>query len=251
MNGFQNNEISKVIMDIENKKKTIAQASNNEQNVIRQKIHEIYGKVGEATYDLYADDSFEIEKITDTLESLRSLHKTLKEKQAKLDEILSRYDEELKILRPALPTGQEICPSCRTAYIPGEMLFCSKCGGKLLEKAPATDANAATGQSVCPNCKATLVPGSVFCSSCGQKVSSGTQAAGLTAVAGGVAAVASVLSGDEDSSQAPDLSLRDVRNVVGGIASVASIFGVDLGVSDDGDYDDDGDFDDDYEDDDK
>ena len=172
MNGFQNNEISKVIIDIENKKKTIAQASNNEQNVIRQKIHEIYGKVGEATYDLYVDGSFEIEKITDTLESLRSLHQTLKEKQAKLDEILNRYDEELKILRPAPPAGQAQCPGCGTAYIPGEMLFCAKCGNKLPEKISDADAlgSVPMQQSVCPSCNAVLIPDSVFCASCGNKV---------------------------------------------------------------------------------
>ena len=170
MNGFQNDEIGKAIRDIENKKKAIAQASNNEQNVIKQKINEAYGKIGESAYALYVEGDFNTEKLTETFESLKDLHKALSEKQAKLDEILSRYDEELKILRPAPPSGQEACPNCSALYIPDEMLFCSSCGSKLPEKSSGANELTKAEQLTCANCGVLLPPDSIFCTSCGNKI---------------------------------------------------------------------------------
>lgn len=163
-------ETAKAILDIENKKRAIAQASDSEQNVIKSKISDEYRKIGETSYRLYIEDSFDVEKISGMFETVKNHYQSLDEKQTKLKEILSRYDDELKILRPA-PTpavGQEVCPSCGGAYLPAEMLFCSKCGGKLPEKSAVE--SIPTDQPVCPNCNAALVPDSVFCASCGHKI---------------------------------------------------------------------------------
>jgi len=165
-------ETGKAVLDIENKKRAITQASESERNATMSKINEEYRKIGETSYKLYAEGSFEIEKIVGMFEVIKDFYQTLDEKQAKLSEILGRYDEELKILRPAPPAGQGACPGCGTAYIPGEMLFCVKCGGKLPEKSDDTsEAEAASvDQSVCSSCNAVLVSGSVFCANCGNKV---------------------------------------------------------------------------------
>jgi len=161
-------ETSKAILDIESKKRTITQASENERNAILSKINEEYRKIGETSYTLYIEGSFEAGKIVSMFETIKGFYQTLDEKQAKLSEILDRYDEELKILCPAPPEGQAVCPGCGAAYIPGEMLFCSGCGGKLPEKSEAE--STPTDQSVCSSCNAVLVSGSVFCANCGNKV---------------------------------------------------------------------------------
>ncbi len=165
-------ETSKAILDIENKKRTITQASNNEQAAIREKISAEYRQIGETAYTLHEAGAFEIEKVACMFQTVKGLNQTLEEKKAKLNEILGRYDEELKILRPAPPRGQGICPSCGNAYIPGEMLFCNKCGTKLPEQVVDADVGetAPVERSLCPNCNATLVPGAVFCTACGHKL---------------------------------------------------------------------------------
>ena len=165
-------ETSKAILDIENKKKAITQASNNEQSAIKSQISDEYRKIGETSYTLYDEGTFEVEKIAGMFQTVKGLYQTLEEKQAKLNEILGRYDEELKILKPApvAQAGQGQCTGCGTAYIPGEMLFCSKCGSKLPEKASDVVSNIISAQPVCPSCNAALVPDSVFCASCGSKV---------------------------------------------------------------------------------
>jgi DNA repair exonuclease SbcCD ATPase subunit len=167
-------ETSKAIQNIENIKQTIAQASNNEQNAIKAKINDTYRNIGETSYKLYTENSFELEKITNMLETVKTLYKELSEKQAKLSEILSRYDEELKILRPApVPLAdQAVCPSCGNGYMPGEMLFCNNCGTKLPERVEEVVESQAEAvqQSLCPNCSAILVSGAAFCASCGHKI---------------------------------------------------------------------------------
>ena len=268
----QLDETSKAILDIENKKRAITQASNSDQNAIKTKINDEYRKIGETSYALYAGGNFEVEKITSMFQTVKGFYQTLDEKQTKLNEILGRYDEELKILRPAPPTGQETCPGCRALYAPGEMLFCSTCGGKLPEKVaeivtsrptqksscPSCGAAYIPGemlfcsgcgnkldavestpvtQPTCPSCKAILVPDAAFCNSCGTKVSvgAGSMPMGAVGAVGGVMAAATLV-GEDGLLKKASGTVDDVRNVVDGISSVASMFG--FGDSDDYESDD-------------
>jgi len=122
---------------------------------------------------LHVKGEFEVEKINGMFETVKAHFQTLDEKKAKLVEILGRYDEELRILRPAPPEGQANCPNCSTGYIPGEMLFCSKCGNKLpTEVASLTSEAIAESKSltVCSNCNTPTVAGAAFCAHCGGKL---------------------------------------------------------------------------------
>ena len=169
---FTTDEMTKAITDIENKKKTITQASQNEQNALISKISETYRTIGETAYRSHMDGSFELENISPMFETIKGLYQSLKEKQAKLDEILARYDDELKILRPTEQTGQAACGGCGTAYVPGEMLFCSKCGNKLPTESVdvGAAAPAPTQMPKCSNCNAENVAEAVFCAGCGSKL---------------------------------------------------------------------------------
>lgn len=165
-------ETTKAILDIKNKKKTITQASKNEQDALRGKINDEYRIIGETAYTLFESGDFEIEKIAEMFQTVKGLYQTLDEKRAKMNEIIGRYDEELKILQPAPPAGQAICPNCGNSYIPSEMLYCNKCGTKLPEKVTDTDKSNSDviQQSRCPGCNTALVPGAVFCAACGHKL---------------------------------------------------------------------------------
>jgi len=164
-------EAGKAIWDIENKKHAITQASHNEQNAIMGQINEEYRKIGESSYTMNKEGSFELNKLTGFFEAIDGLNIALAEKEEKLADVLSRYDEELAILRPPPPPGQALCPNCGALYIQGETIFCGSCGYKLMENnADAGTPEAAPAQQVvCSGCNATLAPGSAFCPSCGNK----------------------------------------------------------------------------------
>ena len=159
---------SKAIVDLENKKNAFSQAAMDEQNAIKLKISDVYRKIGEMSYALYIEGDFEVDKITDMFETVKCHFQSLDANKAKLDEVLARYDEELKILRPSPPEGQAVCSNCGTAYIVGETVFCSGCGNKVADV--DTESSDSTQHSSCSNCNAVLIPGSVFCASCGNKV---------------------------------------------------------------------------------
>ena len=163
-------ETSKAIIDIENKKRAISQASENEQNAIKAKITDDYRKVGETSYQLYVEGIFELDKISEMFETIKRHHQTLEEKQAKLADILSRYDEELSILRPTPPVGQAFCKDCGTAYIQGETVFCSNCGNRLSSETADVSIATPTHSPVCAACNTHNLPVATFCSGCGGKL---------------------------------------------------------------------------------
>ena len=162
-------EISKLIMEIENKKRLVSQASANEHNMLLEKINIAFKQIGETAYTMYAEDSFQIDNIIGMFDTVKELYKTIEEKQSKLNVLLANYEEELKILRPNLPTGQGQghCMNCGTAYIAGEMLFCSKCGSKLPE---APQGDVPQEKIYCANCGAGNDADSIFCAGCGSKL---------------------------------------------------------------------------------
>ncbi len=62
-----------------------------------------------------------------------------------------------------------LCPSCR-ATIPGDAVFCGKCGADLRPRAPAAPPPAPAGPRYCVSCGATVGPNIRFCPACGGRV---------------------------------------------------------------------------------
>lgn len=62
-----------------------------------------------------------------------------------------------------LLSGLVKCPACG-AKIPGESMFCTGCGNRLIPEPPAPEGK------VCANCGTTVVEGQNFCFHCGAKV---------------------------------------------------------------------------------
>ena len=119
------------IMDIERRMHSLEQASLNEISVLKSKIAEECRKVGEATHEMYAAGNLDIENTKALLDGITDLKQAVYEKETKLDEILSRYSEELLILRPPQPSGQAFCEGCGSGYDSGEDDFCTNCGAQL------------------------------------------------------------------------------------------------------------------------
>jgi len=57
------------------------------------------------------------------------------------------------------------CPSCDTAYQPGD-LFCVRCGAGL----PQAEAQHQDASQICSRCGATLHEGDQFCAKCGKPI---------------------------------------------------------------------------------
>ena len=162
-------ETNKAILDIESKKRTISQASNNEQNSILEKINNEYLLIGKTAYELHEQDNFDIDKIKPSFENIKNYHELLNEKKSKLDEILNRYDEELKILRPSPPSGDGQCINCGASYVKGATLFCGSCGTKISQPEADTPSTA-TSKRLCKSCSKENSPEAAFCAGCGSKI---------------------------------------------------------------------------------
>jgi len=162
--GPEMDETTKAVMDIENKKHTITQASLGEQNMNRTRINELFREVGEAVYAMHNEGNVDISKVADKFEAVKEQNRQLEDKQTKLQEILDRYDEELLILRPPPPEGQVFCPGCGSPYILGQTQFCGGCGYRVPDTPPPAG-------TTCPGCNFMLAPGAAFCPGCGYKVS--------------------------------------------------------------------------------
>ncbi len=70
---------------------------------------------------------------------------------------------------PASTPAFVLCPSCR-ATIPGDAVFCGKCGADLRPRAPAASPPPPAGPRYCASCGASVAPGVRFCPACGGRV---------------------------------------------------------------------------------
>ena len=156
-------EKSLAILDIERKMKSLEQASQIEISALKANVAEECRKVGAAMHMMYVAENIDIENVKGLLDGITGLTQVVREKEAKLSEILARYTEELQILRPLPADGQAFCTNCGTAYIVGEDAFCENCGNnlKMLK----------TKQAFCINCGTPYTPGfDEYCSNCRAKL---------------------------------------------------------------------------------
>ncbi|MBQ3274736.1 MAG: zinc ribbon domain-containing protein, partial [Christensenellaceae bacterium] len=86
-------------------------------------------------------------------------------------EELDRLNAELEAKKKELEelAGKKNCPSCGAPIDKGSM-FCSSCGAKITAEEPAAEEPAAPAGPVCPNCGQPVPEGHMFCTSCGTKI---------------------------------------------------------------------------------
>jgi hypothetical protein len=158
-------KLQKEIEGMELKKQTLIAAVQGEiQTARRQKDSELY-QIGVAVYDAHINGTAVEDTLAGHYNGIASLEKLIAEKETKMQEIASRYDEEIGMLNtqlgfspqpqaamPGMPLPQAFtpgpgvpfqqaqggstgagafCDKCGAPYTPGEDMFCAGCGNKL------------------------------------------------------------------------------------------------------------------------
>lgn len=110
-----------------------------------------YSELGKAYYNGHKDAP-----ASDVEEICRYIDQTL----VNISTLEAERDKVNKIVR---------CPQCATELAMGSR-FCTNCGYKFPEEAPAAPQTPHIRPSFCSNCGTATTPGSVFCASCGSKI---------------------------------------------------------------------------------
>lgn len=143
-------KLQKEIDNTEFKKQSLISPLQTEISTAQKKINEALLKIGSAVYDRHENcmptDETSLQKLYDEI----STHKrNLSEKEAKIKEFTTRYEEEIDILKaslasmlaePAPPVPSKstsgdspkaYCTNCGSLYSPEDDQFCTGCGRKI------------------------------------------------------------------------------------------------------------------------
>ena len=155
MTGFFNRtpELERKLMaEIENtefKKQSIIAPLQNEIRMAQQKIDQMLHQIGYEVHSNHLSGSTEQADLKAHFDFIGDQKAFIKEKEAKIDEFVSRYDEEIGMLKANLnqmmtpsapyPMQQQasagaqtaFCGECGTQYTPLKDTFCGGCGNKL------------------------------------------------------------------------------------------------------------------------
>lgn len=147
-------KLQKEIEGMEFKKHTLIAAVQSEVQIAQQKFDGELYQIGAIVYGCYVDSAEVGDKLMAHFDDIASQKSFIAEKEAKIREIASRYDEEIGMLNvqlgllksqasaiksfspPANATVQggnaeASCENCGKPYSVGEDMFCIGCGNKL------------------------------------------------------------------------------------------------------------------------
>lgn len=154
----KDNPVKKIQKEIENtefKKQSLIAPLQNEINVAKQKINQRLYQIGKEVHEGHMSGEGVGDRLTPHFDEIASLNVFIGEKETKIKEFSTRYDEELTILQAnlslagapqaapqtqaytgagnaAAPAGSgAFCVNCGRPFTPGEDLFCMGCGQKL------------------------------------------------------------------------------------------------------------------------
>ena len=139
----------KLMAEIEStefKKQSIAAPLQNEIRMAQQKIDQLLHKIGSEVYGAHISGAENAPDLKVHFDAISEQKTFIGEKEAKINEFASRYDEELNMLRANLNqmmgmhahganamggAGKAFCGECGTQYNVGQDVFCGGCGNKL------------------------------------------------------------------------------------------------------------------------
>ena len=147
----KNNDAKKLQKEIEGmelKKQSLISAVQNEIRSAQQKIDYEFQQIGLKIYTNYKDKEQINFNQTEHFGEIDDLSNLIAEKEAKMNDIVRRYDDEIGMLRTHLSTlmphvsnqvqqnvlsgnAQAVCANCKKPYALGVDLFCMGCGQKL------------------------------------------------------------------------------------------------------------------------
>ena len=200
-------KLQKEIEGMELKKQSLVAAVQSEVHAARRKRNDELCQAGLAGYQSHFNGVEVGDKLVTHFEAIKSLDELIAEKEAKIKDIASRYDDEIGLLKTQLgvmlsqpnrpnPASvlaggglDDFCTNCGHPYTPGDELFCTECGQKL-DVAPRCDipidgdyagavcdipVDGDHAGTVCENCGNPYTPGDeLFCTECGQKLDAET-----------------------------------------------------------------------------
>jgi len=176
-------KLQKEIEGMELRKQSLVSAVQNEIRVARQKVDSEYQQIGLKVYTSHKNNEDINFSQTTHFGEIENLNNLIAEKEAKMNEMAKRYDEEIGMLRAHLSTimpqpnapkpwnalsggSNAVCANCKNPYTPGVDLFCKGCGQSF-----ATPAPSGSTQACCGNCGKPYTPSvDAFCMGCGQKL---------------------------------------------------------------------------------
>ena len=170
------------IESIKFKKQTMVMSIQGEIQSATAKRDGVFCQIGKLVYESKGT-STEGSSYFGEIDALNAL---IKEKENKISEITSRYDDEINMMSKmlqqqpqqgatmAVAAGQVPCPQCGAGYTPGVDNFCISCGMNTAAANPAPSPVVAVPvqtPAFCENCGCKYIAGEeVFCSECGQKL---------------------------------------------------------------------------------
>ena len=139
--------IQKEIEGMEFKKQTLINSVGGEIKAAELQIKQLFQQIGALMYESHTGTPTDEGTLTGFYTQITQLKTLIVEKEAKINDISARYDDEIGMLRASigtmavpvtastdttpLTTGGAFCEQCGGAYTPGEDLFCPGCGSKL------------------------------------------------------------------------------------------------------------------------
>jgi hypothetical protein len=146
-------KLMREVEGMELKKQSLIASVQNEIQNARQKIDSELYQIGADVYGGHLNGVQVDDKLAAHFDAIASLESFIMERETKMRDIASRYDEEIGMLNSQLgiqpqaapagvfvppmnqpaPSGgaMAFCEKCGKPYTPGEDLFCMGCGAKL------------------------------------------------------------------------------------------------------------------------
>ncbi len=142
----EEDKIRTEIQNTEFKKNSMVATVNNEKAQLEQEKRGHFFAMGETVYNNHKE-RISVEDFQETFQKIHALEEQMKEKDAKIQEITARYDEEISLLSANLVSIQAattaastpaqapaakggFCENCGNAHN-GQNAFCESCGNKL------------------------------------------------------------------------------------------------------------------------
>jgi len=146
-------KIQQEIKGMELKKQTLILSVQNEIRAAQLKVDDELRQIGSIVYDGHIDGVQIGDKLGSHFNEITSIKEFIQGREAKIKEIVARYDEELEMLNSqltmmapkiaaqaqaytpseaALQGGVVVyCDNCGKPYVPGKTAFCAECGKRI------------------------------------------------------------------------------------------------------------------------
>jgi len=193
-NLMENRKIDREIADLESKKQALVKSVTNDIKHLQAQITEKYTEIGANAYSAHTVGKFSEELFTQSFNEITMLKSGITEKEAKIMNIVDRYNDEIALMRNLNQGSSSTPPSTRvaSASIPGNTSASipGKANASIPGNASASIPDFASasipdfasanipgiagasipGIGICDICDTQYNDGDTFCKECGNKL---------------------------------------------------------------------------------